>query len=148
MPQYDLVYRVNNYLERYIAWLHASVEALDRIEQDLAQGNIDAIAAEEHARQQKTEDFMREYRGLLYEWERANDVADTDRAAIKTGSKQAEALTRQLRERYAHAGECMARALTGNRGALDAVRRGHRMLNRYRPFHEDERQGGLVDRDA
>ncbi len=144
----NLVARVTSFLQRQIAWLEEAVRRLGELEHDLARGDVDSVAAEERARQRQTDDFMREYRGLLHEWRQADHISETDRAAVQRLSAQAQALNEQLRAAYERAGEHVGRALSRNREMLGSVRRGQHTMAKYRPFQEDERQGGLVDRDA
>ena len=148
MPAPDLVYRVTNYLQRQIAWSEETIGRLEAVEAEIARGDIDRLVAEERERQQRTQDFLREYRGLLHEWQRANDIDAADRAAVRKLSDRAQELNARLRARYTQAAEQMTRAAAGNREARDTLRRGHRMLTRYRPFHDEEKQGGLLDRNA
>ena len=142
----DLLPRVNAFLQRLIKWLEATLDELAALEALLKNEDFDKLEALQTRHEKETEHLRREYNGLRYEWERAQNIAPQEREAVHTRSERAQALTEKLRTRYEEAGVLIQREMARNQSALNALRRGHSMLDKFRPGLPQE--PGFIDRKA
>ncbi len=142
----ELVPRLTNYFTRQIAWLQQVLSEFDHFEHALNEPELDALAEQQRAHDRQLEQFAREQRGLLHEWQQAADVPETDRQAVKALAAQAKLLTDQLNLTYGHAMKTLGKMKARRTRAAQALQRGRGMLDKYRPGGDLD--PGFIDRKA
>ncbi len=142
----NLVPRVLDYLARLGRWMEESQAELETVEHLLEASDFDRLESQQRKRETWQEHFQREYNGLMAEWSRATEVTEAERAQVRQASNRVQALAATLAETYAQSVRLLEQQKTGHRKALESMRRGKTMMNRYRGA--DINGPGFVDRNA
>ncbi len=143
--QDDIAERVKRYFARQIVWLELQRDELQALPVNLADTELEGIAARQAQREREGAEFAREQQGLLREWQAAA-VGGSARAEVQTLAKRAQILMEEVRAAY-DAAAARARGVTGApQESLERLRRGRRMLDSYRPT--DPEASDFLDRRA
>lgn len=146
MTMPNIVQRVTSYLDRQIAWLEQALGELEHFERALDAPELDALAARQRAHEQELEHFVREQRGLLQEWQQAENVSEGDRTEVKALSERSRQLREQLARRFETAIAQLDTAKRKRMNSVQALQRGRGMLDKYRPGGDLD--PGFIDRKA
>ena len=142
----ELVPRLTNYFTRQIAWLQNVLSEFDHFEHALNEPELEALAERQRTREHQLEQFAREQRGLLHEWQQTTDLPETDRQAVKALAAQAKQLTDQLTLTYESAMKTVEQMKTRRTHSVQTLQRGRGMLDKYRPGGDLD--PGFIDRKA
>jgi len=146
MPTYPLPHRIQDFLNRQIAWSREVLGELEAFCDAPEDADFDGDLARQQRRERETRDMAKEYRGLSREWASATDIAPEVEAEIRQLSREADELIEQLRLGYQRAeAEATARR-EANQAAMHDLRRGRRSVNIYSPGLPVS--PGFIDRKA
>jgi hypothetical protein len=139
----NLADRVCDYLKRRTAWSEHLREELDAFK-DFSSDDLVVMIVRQSDNEAQSTHLAREHRGLLDEWQRAEDVPESVRIRVRKLADRAEAVTRELLECYEQTQERIQTELAGEQEALNALRRGKDLLTRYRPKNDED--PGFIDK--
>lgn len=142
----ELVTRLTDYFTRQIAWLQHVLSEFDHFEHALNAPELEALAEQQRVHECQLEQFAREQRGLLHEWQQATELPEPDRQAVKALAAQAKQLTDQLTLAYDHAMKTVEKMKARRTRSAQALQRGRGMLDKYRPGGDLD--PGFIDRKA
>lgn len=146
MATYALPFRINDFLNRQIAWSRAVIAEIDALCAAEASTDLEPIVARQQERDRELAAMAREYHGLAREWEAATGLSAEDRAAVAERSDLARKLAEDVRERYDRAQAFIDAEHARNQRAHNELRRRRRSVTIYEPGTVES--PGFIDREA
>ncbi len=142
----NLVPRLLDYFDRQLDWLRASISELANLNGDIDENAIDRIFDQQRRRDAQYEHFLREYRGLMAEWNSAQDISEADRQVVRERADAAGAVAAELSRHYEQGAVILEREKDRNQRAIQALRRGRNQAGKYRT--DSEKNPDFMDRNA
>lgn len=142
----NLVPRVLDYFDRQIAWMREALRELGSLSGLADEDSLDRLAEQQRRREAQYEHFSREYRGLIDEWNRAEDVSEEDKREVRERARLAQAVAAELAESYERGAALLDQEKDRHRRAIQALQRGRNMTGKYRT--DSGTQPDFMDRDA
>lgn len=140
----SIVERMRNHLERHIAWLEDSIERMEKIHTRMTEEEISELLNEERVRTGNAATLEREFHLLKREWDAAEDISETARAAVVQMAGRAQALSEQVVAAQDQAMETVAEHLDSIQDSILELRKGRNVLKKY--GGGDDESGAHVDK--
>jgi hypothetical protein len=124
--------RMSDYFSRQIALYDEMLAAYATLPTDLHAEDLEALTERQAAFTHRSDQLKEEFRLLMRDWLETDSVSDVEREHVRGLARHAEALARRL-EGFSHdAANQAGGRLSEVKRELDALRCGHRTLNKYR----------------